>query len=76
VAAAGGVVANLYLRQSLINMFKKHQPSKQLFLPPLRLATDNAVMIAAAAYFKTRQKKFASWRKLEADPNLEIGGLI
>jgi N6-L-threonylcarbamoyladenine synthase len=44
---AGGVAANMYLRQSLELVLSKHD--FQLYAPPLKLCTDNAAMIGWAA---------------------------
>lgn len=48
VAVVGGVAANSRLRQRLHEETAYHRFN--LHLPPLRFCTDNAVMIAAAAY--------------------------
>ncbi len=47
VVVAGGVAANLCLRQRLAEAAAAH--GKALIAPPLRLCTDNAVMVAWAA---------------------------
>jgi len=46
---AGGVAANNGLRESLINMCEEN--NIKLSFPELRLCTDNAAMIGAAAYY-------------------------
>lgn len=48
--AAGGVMANTYIRERLEQIFSKHDT--QLLLPPKELATDNAVMIGMAGYLR------------------------
>ncbi len=48
VAAVGGVAANGRLRQKLAE--RAGAGEMKLFLPPVRFCTDNAVMIASAAY--------------------------
>lgn len=48
VIAAGGVSANKGLRTSLENAFNKE--GIPFYVPPLKLCTDNAAMIGAAAY--------------------------
>jgi N6-L-threonylcarbamoyladenine synthase len=48
VAVVGGVAANSRLRERLREEAEVH--GLNLHLPPLRLCTDNAVMVAAAAY--------------------------
>lgn len=48
--AAGGVMANAYIRKHLEEVLKKHDTT--LLLPPRELATDNAVMIGMAGYLR------------------------
>ncbi|MEK4427279.1 tRNA (adenosine(37)-N6)-threonylcarbamoyltransferase complex transferase subunit TsaD [Solibacillus sp. FSL K6-1523] len=48
VIAAGGVSANKGLRTSLEQVF--HEEGIPFYVPPLKLCTDNAAMIGAAAY--------------------------
>jgi N6-L-threonylcarbamoyladenine synthase len=47
ITVGGGVAANSGLRQQLLQMAEKHNLS--VHFPPLKLCTDNAAMIAAAA---------------------------
>jgi N6-L-threonylcarbamoyladenine synthase len=53
LAVVGGVAANSRLRQRLQEEAGCRQV--QLYLPPLRFCTDNAAMIAAAAYWTWRR---------------------
>jgi len=55
VALAGGVSANLYLRQKMDEEALKN--NAKVFYPPLNLCTDNAAMIAAAGYFNFIENK-------------------
>ena len=48
VALAGGVAANKYLRNKLFEEAKKN--GFEAYMPELKYCTDNAAMIAAAAY--------------------------
>ena len=48
IAAAGGVAANSRLRKRLAE--EAASANFRLYLPPLQFCTDNAVMIASAAY--------------------------
>lgn len=48
VIAAGGVSANKGLRSALETAFE--QEGIPFYVPPLKLCTDNAAMIGAAAY--------------------------
>lgn len=65
VLLAGGVSANLRLRESLSAAIT-HIP---VLIPELAYCTDNAAMIAAAAYTRAVAGQFTSWRELAADPN-------
>ncbi|WP_404457596.1 tRNA (adenosine(37)-N6)-threonylcarbamoyltransferase complex transferase subunit TsaD [Oceanobacillus kapialis] len=67
VIVAGGVAANSGLRQALESAFAKTQIP--LLIPPLKLCTDNAAMIAAAGTIAYEQGKRASW-DLNANPSL------
>ena len=50
VALAGGVSANSGLRTAMIDYAKRYH--WQAFIPPFSFTTDNAAMIAQAAYYK------------------------
>ncbi|MBI5700014.1 tRNA (adenosine(37)-N6)-threonylcarbamoyltransferase complex transferase subunit TsaD [Candidatus Saganbacteria bacterium] len=58
VALAGGVSANSALRQQLKERGEKD--GLEVMLPPLEYSTDNAAMIACAAYYKFKKKQFAA----------------
>ena len=64
VAVVGGVAANSRLRQWLQEATARHRLN--LHLPPLRFCTDNAVMIAAAAYTIWKRSGFCQ-NPLELD---------
>lgn len=69
LVVAGGVAANSSLRQRFYE--EAERLSVPLFIPPPRLCTDNAAMIAAAGtveYFKGRRADM----RLNAFPGLEI----
>lgn len=69
ILVAGGVAANKRLRE----LFPK-ATKLPVFFPPNTLNTDNAVMIAMAAYIqflKQKNRKF-SWQDFNANPNLTI----
>ena len=70
VALSGGVSANKKLRETLEAVIKKELPKTKFLAPNKKFTTDNAAMIAVAAYFN--RKKTISWQKLEADANLEL----
>ena len=52
LVVAGGVAANVYLRERLSSV--ADQAGAALVAPPLRLCTDNAVMIAWAGIERLR----------------------
>jgi N6-L-threonylcarbamoyladenine synthase len=66
---AGGVAANRGLRETLkARCAEKGLP---MLLPPLDLCTDNAAMIAAAAFLKWDKRQFSSL-DMKADPLLNL----
>lgn len=72
VMLAGGVAANGYLREQLkIEMGKLE--GVEYSDPPLKYCTDNAAMIAAAAYFKAEAAQFDDAVLSDADPAWELG---
>lgn len=66
----GGVAANPELRRQLREKLNKNFPDIKIFIPELKFTGDNAVMIAATAYFQTKHP--VNPKKLKADPNLEL----
>ncbi len=65
---AGGVCANELLREKATMLAKK--ADVELFFPELKYCTDNAAMIASAAYFA--MYRGCADLDLNADPSLEI----
>lgn len=72
VSLVGGVSANQALRDALGQLIIGRYNDVQLILPSRSLATDNATMIAAAAYFQARAGKFITWQKLSPNPRLKL----
>ena len=66
VALAGGVSANSYIRDA----FEKLDNIK-LYMPDLKLCTDNAAMIASAGYYNYLDKKISDL-SLNAYPDLKL----
>jgi N6-L-threonylcarbamoyladenine synthase len=70
IAIAGGVAANTALRAAF---FQRCAEAQLRFLcPSPSYCTDNAVMIAQAAYYEYQQGNFAGY-DLNAVPGLELG---
>ena len=69
VLVSGGVAANRQLRRTFEEQARKRR--LEVFFPSRRLSTDNAAMIAAAAYPKYLAKDFADG-SLNAEPNLPL----
>ncbi|MTI80287.1 MAG: tRNA (adenosine(37)-N6)-threonylcarbamoyltransferase complex transferase subunit TsaD [Firmicutes bacterium] len=70
IMLAGGVAANGLLRQQLQQ--KGNEKDIQVTYPPQVLCTDNAAMIACAAYYKYLRGDFAPLT-LNANPGLKLG---
>ncbi len=70
LAVAGGVAANSYLRQELINAGKLNEIDVKF--PPLILCTDNAAMIACEGYNNLISGCGLSDLSLTATPNLNL----
>lgn len=71
LVAGGGVLANQALRRSLTNLCRKL--SVNFFAPPKKLSTDNAVGIAAAAFYHFSPKPLG---QIRADTNLVITPIL
>lgn len=68
VALAGGVSANSYIRKEFLNLEKK---GIKVYMPDLKICTDNAAMIASAGYYNFIKGK-RSELNLNAIPNLKL----
>ncbi|MFH1181199.1 MAG: tRNA (adenosine(37)-N6)-threonylcarbamoyltransferase complex transferase subunit TsaD [bacterium] len=71
IILGGGVCANDELRKQFKERIEKEIPSSDFYVPDLRLCTDNAAMIAAAAFFHKKEAA-QNWQKIKADGNLRI----
>ena len=67
ILLGGGVAANQTLRNELELEVRSQKLKAKIFAPSKKLCTDNAAMIAAAAFFNN---KVVTWQKIDADPNL------
>ncbi|KAB2905080.1 MAG: tRNA (adenosine(37)-N6)-threonylcarbamoyltransferase complex transferase subunit TsaD [Anaerolineae bacterium] len=66
ILLAGGVSANRALREAF-----SQQTTLPVRIPPLKLCTDNAAMIAAAGFFLYQQGQLADYT-LDVKPNLAL----
>ncbi len=76
VVLAGGVAANQELRSSLGERLAKKLPDCRYAVPAFAYCTDNAAMIAMAAYFRAAAGQFADLRTTDADSGWELGRMI
>ncbi len=67
---AGGVAANKMLREEFIKLADKL--NLEYSIPPMMYCTDNAAMIALAAYYRIVNKKAKFTRNFRAEPNLSL----
>lgn len=67
ILLSGGVAANQKLREEFELNAKRYLLDAKFFAPAKNLCTDNAAMIASAAFFNFKP---IPWRKIVADPEL------
>ena len=67
IVLGGGVAANQTLKKRFELEIKNLNSEVKLFVPERKLCTDNAAMIAAAAFFNPVE---TDWRKISANPEL------
>ena len=70
LAIAGGVSANSYIRNSMLEIENKIAGLK-VYMPDMKLCTDNAAMIASAGYYNFISGKIDKL-DLNAIPNLKL----
>lgn len=68
LALAGGVSSNSYIRKQFLELEKK---GIKVYMPDLKLCTDNAAMIASAGYYNYLAGK-TNTLDLNAAPNLKL----
>lgn len=68
VALAGGVSCNSYIRKEFLELEKQ---GIKVYMPDLKLCTDNAAMIASAGYYNYIAGKKDNLT-LNAVPNLKL----
>jgi N6-L-threonylcarbamoyladenine synthase len=67
ILLGGGVASNQILRDKFTSEILNHESSIKFFVPDKKLCTDNAAMIASAAFFNYEE---TDWRKVSANPEL------
>ncbi len=67
ILLGGGVAANQKLRDELKWRMENEKMETKLFVPTKSLCTDNAAMIAAAAFYNYKE---VPWQKITANPEL------
>ena len=73
ILLGGGVSANKELQKQLKEVINKEMPNAECRMPNAKLTTDNALMIAIAAYYNVVNKKnIGSWKNVKADANLRL----
>jgi len=72
IIVGGGVAANKELRKKLRRSVKKEISGVALYAPDNKFCTDNAAMIAVAAYFNFRRGEIKDWKKIRAKANLKL----
>ena len=68
IVLAGGVSANSYIRKEFLNL---EIDGIKVYMPDLKLCTDNAAMIASSGYYNYIEGKRDSLN-LNAIPNLKL----
>ena len=69
IAIAGGVSANSYIRQAMLNLESK---DLKVYMPDMKLCTDNAAMIGSAGYYEFMKGNTATM-DINAYPSLKLG---
>jgi N6-L-threonylcarbamoyladenine synthase len=75
VMLGGGVAANARLRNEMQKTVNEKLAKVDYLSPNIQLATDNALMIAVAGYFRATQKRFVPYSKIKVDPNWRVDSL-
>lgn len=72
VLVGGGVSANTHIRASLAQALEDSGLGTKLLIPPPSLATDNALMIALAGYFRAQKGEYVAPDSIKAQGNLKL----
>ncbi len=68
----GGVSANKHIREVFAKNIAEDFPEVSFRIPGAKLTTDNALMIAIAAFYRARKNLFADPKTLSAESNLSL----
>jgi len=72
VMLSGGVAANKELRSQIEQAVKKELLNVSFKMPEIKLCTDNAAMICAAAFFRKKLIPKQGWFYINANSNLKL----
>ena len=72
VILSGGVSANFRLRESLRSKLSEKHPGLTLLIPDFSFTTDNAAMIALAAYYAHQNNQAKAWQNLKVKVNFSL----
>ena len=73
IILGGGVVSNEELRKQFKSKINKLGIEINLELPPKKLCTDNALMVAVTGYFRWKKRgRSENWQDIKAAANLKI----
>lgn len=72
IGIVGGVSANRHLQDRMRQAIATELPGVAMLHAARGLHTDNAAMIAAAGAWRLQKGKKDDWRKLDADPELDL----
>jgi len=72
IILGGGVAANKELRKQFKQKIKKEIPNSLFLIPDSKFCTDNAAMVAAAAYFNWKKEEKTKPKNIEANANQRI----
>ena len=72
ISVSGGVAANQELRTQMSQVIKKQLPNSKLQIPDLKFCTDNAAMVATAAFYRAQAGQKQSWAQIQAQANLKL----
>ena len=77
ILLAGGVSANIALREKLDQEVKKNLKNTACFVPELAYSLDNATMIAMAGYYrfknlKNRKILETTWQEMKTSASLKM----